>query len=289
MAVPVSVVVLTKNEESYIERCLNSVSWADEVIVLDSGSSDQTREIARSLGATVYEQQWLGWLPQRLKSISLARNDWVFVIDADEIVSRELGASIQAVTRGEMNPLDGYVVDRRDDFCGVLLPNMRRRKKRDTFVRLFNRKHSSYDPERPIHEEILCSGRAIHLAGHLIHWRGLTLAQIQRRYLDNAGLEAEMLSRSGVRVNALHLVLWPLLRFMWCFVWCGGYRLGMRGLVLALTRGSAEFYRYATLWEKQSVVHSPHPASYLQSTAPPERRDEEVVAGSVSVTRSATG
>lgn len=73
-----SVVILAKNEEHFIERCIRSVRWADEVFVLDSGSVDRTREIAASLGANVYEQEWLGWSAQRNKAMSLAKNDWVF-------------------------------------------------------------------------------------------------------------------------------------------------------------------------------------------------------------------
>jgi (heptosyl)LPS beta-1,4-glucosyltransferase len=263
MPTAVSVIVLTKNEEAFIERCIGSVPWADEVLVLDSGSTDQTREIARSLGASVYEQEWLGWSPQRTKAISLARNDWVFVLEADEIVSAELTQSILAVTRGDMNPRDGFVVDRRDDFCGVLLPNMRRRKKRKNFVRLFHRQYSYYDPQMPIHEEVRFPGKAIGLEGHLLHWRGQTVAQIQRQHVNNAALEAEMLSRRGERAGHLQLVLRPVLRVLWCYVWCGGFRLGMHGLVSALGRGASEFYRYATLWEMQSVVHAQHPPPHI--------------------------
>lgn len=278
MAVPVSVIVLTKNEELYIERCVGSVSWADEVVILDSGSTDRTRELASSLGASVYEQEWLGWSPQRMKAISLARNDWVFIVEADEIVSPELARSIVAVIRGDVNPRDGFVVDRRDDFCGVLLPNMRRRKKRKTFVRLFNRKHSYYDPGMPIHEEVRFEGKAVSLEGQLIHWRGLSFAEIQQRHIRNARLEAEMLHCNGKRTGPLQLIVRPALRFLWSYVWCGEFRLGTRGLIDALGRAVAEFYRYATLWEMQSVVHSPHPPPEVyQMPRPSERRPEEAM------------
>src|SRR3954447_23349753 len=140
-AAPITFVILTKNEEAFIERCLASVAWADEALVLDSGSTDRTREIARSLGASVYEQPWLGWVPQRQAGIALARNDWVLILEADEIVSDELRDGICAVMASSPEPRDGYVVDRRDEFFGQLFPNMRRAALRRTFVRLFNRKH----------------------------------------------------------------------------------------------------------------------------------------------------
>jgi glycosyltransferase involved in cell wall biosynthesis len=274
MGIPISVIVLTKNEEAFIERCLGSVSWADEVLVLDSGSTDRTRDLARSLGASVYEQEWLGWIPQHAKAVSLARNDWIFAVDADEIVSPELAASIVAATQGSMNPRDAYVVDRRDEFCGVLLPNMRRRKKRNTFVRLFHREHSYYDPAMVIHEEVRFKGKAVPLYGQLIHWRGLTVAQIQHQHLNNAPLEAEMLNRRGAGAGPLQVVLRPVLRVLWCYVWCGGFRLGMRGLVNALGRGAAEFYRYATLWEMRSVTHTRHPPAHIYQREGSSGRNE---------------
>ncbi len=90
----VSVTILTRNEEELIARCIASVGWADEVLVLDSGSSDRTREIAAALGARVYVQPWLGWVGQRARAIELASHDWIFVLEADEIVSDRLARSI---------------------------------------------------------------------------------------------------------------------------------------------------------------------------------------------------
>src|SRR3712207_2013002 len=101
--IAISAIILTKNEEQFIERCIRSVHWADEVLVIDSCSTDRTREIAASLGANVYEQEWLGWSGQRNKAASLGENDWVFFIECDEIVTPELARSIEDAMNGPVD------------------------------------------------------------------------------------------------------------------------------------------------------------------------------------------
>ncbi len=113
---PISALILTKDEERHIERCIRSVSFADEVLVIDSGSADATQQIARQAGARVIEQEWLGYSRQRNAGGGGCIHDWVLWIDADEVVSHELHRSISAVLEGPMDPRDGYVVERRNDF-----------------------------------------------------------------------------------------------------------------------------------------------------------------------------
>jgi len=256
---PITVVILTKNEEAFITRCIASVAWAEEVLVLDSGSTDRTREIAAELGASVYEQAWLGWQPQRQLGIARARNDWVMVLDADEIVTPELRDGIVAAMSARPDPRDGYVVDRRDEFFGKLFPNMKRASLRRSFVRLFNRQHSHYAPEDLIHERVVYPGRNIALPGILLHWRSFTIPDQLGRYVSNSALEAEMMQSAGVRVGPLRLLMMPVLRFLWCYVYCGGFRLGTAGLVHAMMNANAEFTRHAVLWERQSVERRLHP------------------------------
>jgi len=258
----VSAVILTRNEEALIERCLRSVrDLVDDIIVVDSCSTDRTREIATSLGARVVEQPWLGWIGQRALGIALARHDWVLILEADEIVTPRLAASIREVLGGPMDPADGYSIDRRDDFLGVLLPSMRRRRKRLSFVRLFNRTRSAYDPTLVIHDEVRVGGRTKPLAGILVHWRGFTVVQQVSRYTTYAPLEADVLEGRGARVGVLSLVVRPLLRFGWCYVVCGGFRLGARGFAHALMVASSEYLRFAAVWERQHAPATLHPTA----------------------------
>ena len=250
---PISVVILTKNEEAFIERCIRSVTWADEVLVVDSGSTDRTRELAQSLGARVYDQPWLGWPGQRNKGTSIAKNDWVLFVEADEIVTPELAVSIQQAFSGSINPKDGYSLDRRGDFLGLLLPNESRASKRLNFVRLFNREYSAYDSEMLTHEEVRFPGQAIPLKGVLLHWRGYQMNDYFGVFNRYATLEAQMLDAKGRRASGLSILIMPILRFGWSYVVKGGWRLGTRGLIHSMLKGASEYMRYAKLWEMQNV------------------------------------
>lgn len=263
-----TVIILTKNEEQFIERCLRSVGWADEMLVLDSGSSDRTREIAASLGANVYEQEWLGYSQQRNKATSLAKHDWVFFVEGDEIVTPELARSIQEVMGGPMDERDGYSVDRRGDFLGLLLPNMSNARKRRNFVRLFSRRYSTYDPAMRVHEEVRFPGEAIPLRGVLIHWRAYTMDEYITVFNRYATVEAEVLNEKGRRANGFRIFLWPILRFSWNYVARGGARLGTRGLIHAMLQATSEYVRYAKLWEMQNAPRMLHPPAHIYRHTP---------------------
>ena len=248
-----TVTILTKNEEHLIERCITSVPFADEVLVLDSGSTDRTRDLARKAGAVVYEQPWLGWTPQRQRAIELARNDWILILEADEIVSPELAKGIIAALSSTPAPQDGFAVDRRDELFGRLLPNMKRKALRQSFVRLLNRQHSRYNPEEIIHETVLTPGRIHVLPGILLHWRSVSFLDQMSKDIEIARLEADLMASKGVRVGIIRIITFPLLRFMWCYIKQGGFRLGSVGLIYALMRAHSEFLRHVTLWERQNV------------------------------------
>ncbi len=262
----VSVVILTKNEETMIERCLRSLDGlADEVLVVDADSTDRTRDIARRCGARVVQQAWLGWLRQRAFGIASARHDWVLILEADEIVTPRLYDGLREVLRGDMVVDDGYSMDRRDDFLGALLPRMRRRSKRLHFVRLFNRTASRYDPSLTIHEEVRVPGRVHPLPGALIHWRGFTIVEQVARYAAYAPLEADVMQAAGRRVSVLSMLTRPILRFGWCYVVCGGFRLGARGFAHALMVAASEYLRFASAWERQHAPAMQHPSRAVET------------------------
>ena len=259
---PVTVIILTKNEEEFITWCIDSVRWADEILVIDSESTDRTRELAESLGAKVVVQPWLGWAGQLTKAIALAKNDWILNLDADEIVTPELACSVQSAM-SKPDPRDGYAVDRRGDFLGVLLPNESRRSRKLNFVRLFNRTQSAYDTAMKVHEEVRFPGEAHLLEGVLLHWRGSTLDELISVFNRYATVEAEVLDDAGKRATALDIIAWPILRFLWSYVVKGGFRLGTRGLMHSLLKATSDFMRYAKLWERQHGARQLHPPAHL--------------------------
>jgi glycosyltransferase involved in cell wall biosynthesis len=260
---PVSVVILTKNEEQFIARAIASAWWADEVLVLDSGSTDRTVEVATALGASVHHQDWLGWRIQHEAAASLATHDWIFSMDADEIVLTELGESVVVALSSNPDPRNGYVVERRDEFLGTLMPNTRRRKNRKAFVRLYNRQFGRYDPDLDIHEQIRCPGRLIPLAGVLLHWRNYSLGEQVHTFNRNADIEAQMILKSGRRRGTLQLICKPFARFLWLYVLCGNWRFGVKGYVWSRLHAGAEFLRHAKAWELETVSRPANPASDL--------------------------
>lgn len=273
-----SVIILTKNEELFIERCIRSVLWAEEVLVLDCGSTDRTKEIAISLGAHVYEQQWLGYSAQRDKAISLARNDWVFLLDSDEIVTPELANSIQeAMASSSLDERNGYSVNRRGDFYGILMPNTSPPHRRLNFVRLFNRQYSAYDLAMKVHEDVRFSGKAILLKGELIHWRALMMDDYITSANRYATLEAEALNQKGCKVSGSSLILRPILRFLWCYFVHKEFLLGTRGLIHAMLLATREYIRYTKLWEMQNATQVLNPPPHVYSDLPLEQEHSDVI------------
>ena len=245
---------------------------------MDSGSDDRTREVARSLGATVHEHPWLGWPRQKNLAISLAAHDWVFCLDADEIVTPTLARAIEDVMQGTPDPRDGYHVERPNDMLGVLLANEARPSKQRGFVRLFNRTCNRYGEDQQVHEEIHPVGRALPLRGDLIHWRGYTMDQHLQSYNRYATLEARVWGDAGCRATPLKIFAKPLLRFLWCYVARQGFRRGTPGLLHAMTKACWEFMWLAKLWERQNMtgpaLHPPrdlYPVSAPREAPAPKR------------------
>jgi glycosyltransferase involved in cell wall biosynthesis len=249
--VPLSVLILAKNEEQLIGRCLDSVAFADDVVVVDSGSTDATRAIAASHGARVVDQEWLGWAKQRVASTACAAHDWVLFVDSDEVVTPTLAHSIQHVLAGEPDPRDGYFVDRRGDFLGGLLPNESRRRQRRATIRMFNRKYGAWDESMRVHEVVRVPGHHLPLEGLLLHWRGYAMDDYIPVFTRYATEEALALNEDGVRATWGQVLGRPVGRFLWCYLRKGEFRLGTRGVAHAYIKAFSEFARYAKLWELQ--------------------------------------
>ena len=284
-SVPVTVIILTRNEADFIARAMSGVAaWADQVLVVDSESTDATRDIAQRLGADVHVQPWLGWLDQKRVAVDLARNDWILSLDADEIVTEPLGRAMRALfeDRCGPDPRDGFVVERREEFLGALMPNMRRRSKRESFVRLFHRAHGGWNPDLPIHEEIVCPGELRRLDGDLLHWRNYRIGRQLDTLNRNTDVEAGMIANRSDAALLAGMVLRPVLRFGWLYVVCGLWRSGRRGFAMSVLQSISEFLRHAKAWEAKSVParHDPPPAIW----APPRREGIEEGCGATRST-----
>ncbi len=260
---PITATIITRDEAGTIARCVQGVSgWVDEVIVVDSESTDDTVRIARQAGAQVVVQPWLGFSKQKNLAASLARNAWVLSLDADELIGEELARSIAARfanTATPPDPRDGFALVRRSDFLGVLLNNIDRKAQRVRSVRLYHRDHSRWDESMAIHERVVVPGERHMLQGPLIQWRGFSLDQVVRRFNGNATVEARVLQEKGRRVTAVGAAARGVLRFFWCYLARGGWRMGGQGFLQAVLKGWADFLRYAKLWELQRGGPKPEP------------------------------
>ena len=271
-----SVQILTKNEATFIARAIASTrKFADEVVVVDCGSEDDTAKLAERLGARVVMQSWLGWVGQRNVGLANCSNDWVMSLEADEIVTPELADSIFAAMNANPDPKDGFVVTRVDEFLGQLMPNMQRAQKRRTFVRLFNKRFSNWDPEISVHEYVLCPGSLHILEGDLIHWRNYTISQQMQTLNRNAELESDMIFQRG-KQSLVKMTLKPFARFLWIYLICGAWRRGARGYIWARLHATAEFLRQSMAWERARVIPMPHPPESVV-TAPNKQAEGSVV------------
>lgn len=248
MNTKISVALITMNEEANIERCLNSVKWADEIIVIDSGSTDRTVEIAREFTDKVYYQKWLGYAEQRNVSLRKATGDWVLIIDADEEVTAELQASIQRAVNSGENKV-AYAMMRKNYFMGQVLNSYIESK-----LRLF--KNGSVIYRGQVHEKAIFSGNVGKLQGILYHHQYVNL-EFQLNKLNNySTLAAKDLYNAGKKYNWSRLVFRPVFEFIKRYIIKGGFLDGLPGFVAAVLRAYYTFAKYVKLYEIQKTARS---------------------------------
>ena len=247
---PVSVVIIVKNEALVVADCLRSVvGLADEIVVLDSGSTDGTREVCERLGARVVDAEWLGFGPQKNLAVRSARNDWVLCLDADERVSAELSAGIRSALAA---PTSGaYRCARRNRFLGRYLRHGEGYP--DWSLRLFDRRIAHWSDDA-VHEKVICAAPVGDLAGDLLHDSAETLEGYlakQNRYTSLAAA-----AYAGRPVSAARLIFSPLVRFVKFYLLRGGFRDGVPGLVHIAIGCFNSFIKYAKIRERQGRAPS---------------------------------
>ena len=241
-----SVVVITHNEEDRLRRCLESAAWADEIIVVDSGSDDKTVEVARAFTDHIVIRPWAGYGPQKNFAIERAKGDWILSLDADEEVSPDLRDAIRAVLDAD-GPADGFRVARRNIFWGRWVRHGRLYP--DWQVRLFRRGRGRF-VERDVHESVDVTGSVGTLQGDLVHGSYRDVADFLTRTNRYTTLAAEEWIRSGRRFRGSDLVVRPLGRFISMYVLHRGFLDGWRGFLLAVLYAYYVFIRSLKVWEK---------------------------------------
>lgn len=253
-----TVTIITLNEEKNLPKALQSVQWADEVVVVDSGSTDKTVEIAKAYGAKVVYNPWPGYGQQKNFAQNLASHDWVLNIDADEVVPPELATEIQEalyqVEKGETS-YRGFYFPRKTYYLGRWIqhggwyPNF--------LVRLSHRQYSSWS-EPNVHEELQVSGPVHGLKQPLHHY---AFSSIQEQILTNlrfSELGSRDLKQTGQKPSLSRLVLKPLGKFLETYLLKRGFLDGLAGFIISVNAAHSMFLKYAYLSEAQIKHEDPH-------------------------------
>ncbi len=247
---PLSVCIIAKNAAGQIGDCIESVSFADEILVVDSGSEDETRAIAEVRGCRVVEKEWLGFGRQKQFAVSVAKNDWVMCLDVDERMTPELEASIRQVLSAPI--FKAYRMPRRNRFFGRWLKYGEGYP--DWSLRLFHRQYATWSND-PVHEAVITTESVGKLNGDLLHESAediSTYLQKQNRY---SSLHAEALFDQGVRAGYGKLFLSPLSRFIKFYFLRRGFLDGGPGFAHVAIGCFAAFAKYAKLIELTKKAH----------------------------------
>jgi len=272
----VSVAIVTLNEEENLPRTLASVQWADEIVVVDSGSIDRTVEIARSFGAVVYEREWPGFASQKNFAIGQCHGTWILSLDADEELTPELQIQIRTLLPSNP-PTDAYYLKRRNLFLnrwikrGGFYP--------DPKLRLFRRMAANFTvtpmfEDRPVHETVAFDGAADTLDFDLIHHAYPTLSTYIEHMDRYSSLGANLLVAKGRTGESLigfllQVFFIPQYTFLWNYIFRLGFLDGREGLLLHLYHATYTSWKYSKAWEKartQSAKKQPATIESKQSS-----------------------
>jgi glycosyltransferase involved in cell wall biosynthesis len=243
----VSAVVITFNEEERLRACLESLAWADELVVVDAESSDKTVQIAREFTDRVWVRPWPGFASQKNFALERATGDWILSVDADEEVSPELRGEVGAMLEGTEKGADGYQVPRRNIFWGHwvrhggLYP--------DWQLRLFRRGRGRF-VDHAVHESVEVTGTIGRFRAPLVHRSYRDVADFLARADRYSTLAAEAWVRSGRPARLSDLVWRPVGRFLGMYVGRAGFLDGWRGFLLACLYAYYVFIRSAKVWER---------------------------------------
>lgn len=239
-----SVIVITKNEAADIRACLESVAWADEIIVVDSGSTDDTVAICRELGAQVYvTADWPGFGVQKNRALDHATRDWVLSLDADERVTAELRQEIEGITGGAAAAV-AYDIPRSSSYCGRFMRHSGWYP--DYVTRLFRRNSARFSDDL-VHERLVVDGTPDRLRGELLHYAFDGMEEVLRKVDQYSTAGAERMHGKGRQASLTGAVLRGWWSFMRTYFLRLGFLDGREGFMLAVSNAEGTYYRYVKL------------------------------------------
>jgi glycosyltransferase involved in cell wall biosynthesis len=241
--VEVSAAIITKNEAGNIRRCLESLAWVSEIVLVDEFSEDGTAEVAATLGARVIQEEWHGFAGQKNRAVDAAGKPWILSVDADERVTDALRAEIQGVLERD-GPEDGYFVARKNFFCGQWIRHGGWYP--DYSMRLFRNGVGRFE-ERAVHEKVVVKGKVGYLKQPLEHYTYASVGDYLRRMERYSGLAAQELTCSGRSPRWNDLLFRPFFTFLKMYGLKLGFLDGRAGFFLAVSYAYYTFLKYYRL------------------------------------------
>ena len=241
----ISATVITFNEEHNIRRCLESIRWVDEIVVIDSHSTDRTIEICKEFTDKVIQRDWPGHIDQKNYAVDSATHDWILSLDADEEVSPELLQELKAIAQNGPT-VDGYAMPRKVHYLnrwiryGGWYP--------DHKVRLFNRQKARWGGINP-HDRIIMDSKPIYLTGDLYHYSFRDVSAHIRQINSFTSIGAEELMARDIKPSWFRLMLHPLAKFFKSYILKAGFLEGRAGFYIAISGSFYVYLKYVKHWE----------------------------------------
>ena len=249
----ISATIITFNEEKNIARCLKSLSFCDEIVVVDSLSTDKTVEIAKSFGAKVIDQKFLGHIAQKQLAVDNATHNWILSLDADEEISQELKENILKLKK-EGFKCDAYEMNRISFHLGRWIKHGGWYP--DRKVRLFNKQKAHWGGYNP-HDKVIVEGKICRLKGDIKHYVFKDLRHNIDTNNSYSSIMAEDLFKKGVKFSYTKLFLKPIGKFLEVYIYKRGFLDGLPGFIIAVGASYSMFLKFAKLWELEKVKNSP--------------------------------
>lgn len=247
--IAISLVVITLNEELNIRRCIESVPFVNDIVVLDSGSRDRTQEIANALGARVFDEEWRGYALQKQRAAELAKNEWVLSLDADEALSERAQKSLlKAYSRGLVDDC-AYQWSRRSFHLGRWINHGGWYPDRQT--RLYHRNKTRWIPS-DVHER-LSAEKIEKLEGDILHWVFKDLAHQVETNNRYSTLGTQVLAKKGKRFSLFLLCTKPVSKFLETYIFKKGILDGLPGFIISIGAAYSIFLKYAKLYEHENI------------------------------------
>lgn len=240
----ISAIIITRNEEERLPRCLQSVRWADQIVVLDSGSTDRTVALARAQGAEVFVEEWKGYTNQKNSALEKARGDWVVSLDADEEFSDEACREIRGLLDQDDPAIQGYALRRKVFYLGQWIRHGDWYP--DHVVRVWRRAAGRFEGGR-VHESVKVDGVVKQLRSEILHYTYRDLADQKARMRNYAGLWARDQFDRRRPFRRADLWLRPPLRFLRALALKSGWLDGWRGWLIAWMNAREVWLKYRNL------------------------------------------